>query len=171
MNTETNPEQNQKLKHNWFKLVLSLAIVLAVGYSAGIFTSQKIETWYTLIKKPVFNPPNWIFGPVWSVLFFLIGCSLYLVWNTKTQIRKTKAISIFFLQLIFNFLWSFLFFYFESPSLAFIEIVILIILIILNQYYFYPINRLSAKLLYPYLFWVVFAAILNGSIVYLNMQN
>ena len=109
-----------------FKLITSILICQGVGAIGALFTSPAISTWYATIQKPSFNPPSWIFAPVWTFLFLLMGISLYLVWSKGWKDKKIKtAISIFGVQLALNTLWSLLFFPLQSPLYAFIEIIIL----------------------------------------------
>ena len=131
----------------------------------GLFTASSVSTWYVELNKPVFNPPSWIFGPVWTLLYLLIGISLYLVWIKKDDVR---AFFVFGIQLFLNALWSILFFGLKLPLYAFIEIILLWIAILMTIIYFYRINKTSAYLLVPYILWVSFAAVLNFSIFILN---
>lgn len=149
------------------KLVLSLLVCLGAGIIASVFTVSSIPSWFVTLNKPFFSPPNWIFGPVWTTLYILMGISLYLVWVSKSKIKQ-KAITLFFIQLELNVLWSILFFGMKSPILAFVDIVVLLITIFLTIKSFYPISRLAAYLLIPYILWVSFAALLNLSIALLN---
>jgi benzodiazapine receptor len=150
------------------KLIYSLIICLAAGAIGSLFTSSSIPTWYAALNKPFFNPPNWLFGPVWTLLYVLMGISLYLVWSRGFKKNK-DAITWFFVQLILNTLWSILFFGLKSPLSAFIEIILLWIAILVTLIKFHKISKNSAYLLIPYLAWVSFAAVLNFSIFYLNM--
>jgi len=150
------------------KLVYSLIICLSAGIIGSFFTSSSIPIWYTALNKPFFNPPNWIFGPVWTLLYVLMGISLYIVW-TKGFKKNKEAIIWFAAQLILNILWSILFFGLKSPLLAFVEIILLWIAILITLIKFYKVSKQSAYLLIPYLAWVGFAAILNFSIFYLNI--
>jgi tryptophan-rich sensory protein len=148
--------------------ILCLALPLAVGSLSGFATVTGIDSWYSTVNKPSFNPPNWLFAPVWTTLYALMGLSLYLVWQSpESQIRK-NALIIFGIQLFLNFCWSFLFFYFESPGLAVIEIVFLWVSILMMIFYFIKVKPLAGYLQIPYLLWVSFASILNASIWYLN---
>lgn len=157
------------MKTKILKLVISIAIPLSVGAIAGIFTVSSVSTWYSTLNKPSFNPPNWIFAPVWNLLYILMGVALFIVWEKgKENEYFKKAIWIFGIQLFLNFLWSFIFFYFHRPDLAFAEVILLWVLILLNIFYFSKISKLAAWLLAPYIFWVSFAAFLNFSIWKLN---
>ncbi len=163
-------EKNNYLFMNYYKLLISLAIPQIAGAIGAIFTSFSIPGWYASLQKPSFNPPNWIFGPVWTTLFLLMGISLYLVWNNNTIDAKTKNIAfiIFGVQLALNVLWSILFFGLKSPNASLIEIFFLIAMIIVNMVYFYRISPVSGWLFLPYILWTSFASILNFFIWKLN---
>ncbi len=151
------------------KIILSVVACLLLGGISGIATTSSITGWYTTITKPSFNPPNWIFGPAWTLLYILMGIAFALIWNAGTEKKEVKkAMKLFGLQLILNLIWSFLFFTMQNPAIAFIDIVILLIAINTTIRHFSAINKTSAYLLIPYLLWVSFATLLNGSIWYLN---
>lgn len=150
------------------KLLISLLVCQLSGIIGSIFTTPKIDSWYTRLTKPVFTPPSWVFGPVWTILFIMMGVSLYLIWTTKTKKNKTPGLVVFFVQLFLNTLWSILFFGFMSPFAALIEIVFLWIAIFLTIQWNYHISKLASKLLIPYLVWVTFAMMLNTAIWVLN---
>lgn len=151
------------------KLVLAILICQLAGIIGSVFTISSIPTWYASLNKPFFSPPNSIFGPVWVILYTLMGISLYIVWKSKVNKRlKTPALRFFYIQLILNSLWSILFFGLKSPLLAFIEILVLLIMIAATIVKFYKISPPSAYLLAPYLLWVTFASVLNLAIVLLN---
>ena len=150
---------------NWIKLVIALVICQLAGIIGSIFTSPNIGAWYATLIGPSFAPPNWIFGPVWITLFVLMGISLYLVWKEK---KNKIAISLFFIQLGLNVLWSFFFFGLQNPLLALIELVILWVFILLTILYFFKISKLSGYLMLPYIIWVSFAFVLNLGFVILN---
>ncbi|MFH1182120.1 MAG: TspO/MBR family protein [Candidatus Woesearchaeota archaeon] len=149
------------------KLVIAVFICELIGIIGASFTIPSIPTWYAGLQKPSFSPPNWIFSPVWTALYFLMGVSLYLVWQNRVKGRR-QAIKIFMIQLVLNLLWSILFFYQRSPLAAFVEIVILWSAILATIFFFYRISKAAAYILIPYLLWVSFAAILNLSIYLLN---
>jgi translocator protein len=153
---------------NIIKLVISLAIPLAVGAIAGAFTADAIPEWYTSLNKPSFNPPNWIFAPVWTTLYILMGISFFMVWKQPPGSVRNMAIVSFWVQLFLNFGWSFLFFYFKVIGVALAEIILLwgSILFMMNR--FYRINPLTAYLNIPYLLWVSFATLLNAAYYFLN---
>lgn len=141
---------------------------MAIGSISGIATAAGIKSWYLTLNKPFFNPPNYLFGPVWTLLYLLMGISIYLILQTpKTDMRK-KAIIIFCVQLGLNFIWSFLFFKFQRVGIAFIEILLIWASILTMILTFYKLNKTAALLQIPYLLWVSFASILNGAIWWLN---
>ncbi|HQW69563.1 MAG TPA: tryptophan-rich sensory protein [Flavobacterium sp.] len=143
---------------------------LAVGYFSSIVTRENIPTWYALINKPSFNPPNWVFAPVWTALYILMGYAAGRVWNRLEvdEINVKKAFLFFLIQLALNALWSFLFFGLQNPFLASIEIILLWLMIYETYKQFKNIDKIAAYLLLPYLAWVSFAAVLTFSIWYLN---
>jgi tryptophan-rich sensory protein len=152
------------------KLIASILICQAAGGIGSLFTSPAISTWYVMLQKPSFNPPNWLFAPVWIILFLLMGISLYLIWSKGLENRKIKvAIFVFAIQLILNILWSFLFFGLQLPIYAFAEIIILWLTILLTIVNFYRISKTAGLLLLPYIFWVSFAAVLNFFIWRMNV--
>ncbi len=154
---------------NLLKLLFSIIICEAVGIFGAIFTTPAIPTWYAKLNKPSFSPPNWVFGPVWTLLYGLMGASAYLIWQQGIEKPAVKsALFIFTLQLILNFLWSFFFFKLQSPLYALIEILLLWILILATIISFYQINKLAGLILVPYLLWVSFATLLNYYIFKLN---
>ncbi len=151
------------------KLVISILICEAVGLIATPFTISAIPSWYAYLNKPFFSPPNWVFGPVWTILYLMMGLSLYLIWGKDIRNSKIKiALYYFTAQLILNFTWSILFFGLRSPVLGLVDIALLWILILLTIIKFYKISRFASYLLIPYLLWVSFASILNLAVVILN---
>jgi len=152
---------------NW-PLLLGLIILCNILGALGTLWTSDDSDWYKGINKPSFNPPSWIFGPVWTLLFTLMGIALYLVWTSSDSQIRTLALIIFAAQFILNILWSYLFFGINNPFWSFIEIVILLIFILLTGIFFYQINKYSGYLILPYLLWVTFATILNFSIWKLN---
>ena len=148
------------------KLVIALIIpFLAAAVGSG-FTTSKIQSWYAMLDKPFFSPPNWLFGPVWTILYIMMGVSLYLVWMKKPL--NNKIFKWFWIQLGLNTLWSILFFGMEKPGLALIEILILWVSIRMTMKNFAVVGSTPVRLLYPYLAWVSFATILNVAIWWLN---
>lgn len=152
---------------NLTKLIISISIPLIVGYLGSLVTTPSIGMWYAALNKPAFNPPNWIFFPVWTLLFILMGISLYLIWENKSK-KKQTALNLFGIQLVLNLLWSILFFGLHKPLYAAVEIVILWIAILMMILEFRKFSKIAALLLLPYILWVSFATVLNFSIVILN---
>lgn len=150
-------------KSNIIKLILSLILPLSIGAFAGMFTSEAIPGWYATLNRPSFNPPNWIFGPVWTTLYILMGISFYMIWKQEKSKERDLALLFFFIQLALNFAWSFIFFYFNKIGFAFAEIVLLWLSIVLMMIRFYKIKPITAYINIPYLLWVSFASMLNLS--------
>ena len=154
-------------------LIVCVSICLVVGGLAGFATQSSVTTWFPTLNKPFFNPPSWLFGPVWATLYAMMGIALWFVWNApqttqQDQLQRKKGIIIFAIQLVFNFLWSFLFFGMRNPLFALFDIVLMLITIILTIIIFRKINTKTTPLLVPYLAWVSFATLLNASIWWLN---
>jgi tryptophan-rich sensory protein len=155
---------------SWPKLLLSILVVQSAGLVGSLFTFSAIPTWYAYLNKPSFSPPNWVFGPVWTTLYTMIGISFYLI-LIRTNKKNSWAIKLFGLHLILNALWSIIFFGAKNLGLAFAEIVILWLSIIYMIKNYCKISRWSSYLLIPYLMWVSFASVLNFAIWKLNPQN
>ena len=152
------------------KLLVSIIVCLAAGFIGSIFTNANIPTWYAALKKPSFAPPNWVFAPVWTILFVLMGIAAYLVWRQGFHTPTVKtALIIFIVQLIFNMLWSLVFFTLKSPLFGFVVIIILWLLILFTIVYFSNISKIAGILLVPYIVWVSFASILNFMLWRLNI--
>ena len=151
------------------KLIISVIGCELVGFLGTPFTISAIPNWYSTLNIPFFAPPNWIFGPVWTLLYFLMGVSFYLIWKQGWHKKKIKTAGLFFLaQLGLNFIWSPIFFGLRAPLLGLIVIVAMWAMIVMTMKKFHPISRLAFYLLVPYLLWVSFAALLNAAIVLLN---
>lgn len=149
------------------KLLASIAICNAAGLFGTIFTFDAIKNWYADLVKPVFSPPNWVFGPVWTILYVLMGISLYLVWEKSKNYRE-YYVSFFVIHLVLNAAWSYVFFGLENPFWAFVNIIILWIMIVAMVVMYYRISKWASILLVPYLLWVSFASVLNFAIWQLN---
>ncbi len=159
----------EKMKMNKFlKILVAVSLPLLVGSIAGLATSPNIKSWYAYLQKPVFSPPNWIFGPMWSLLYILMGVGLYMIWESEKGELRTRALKFFFIQLAFNFAWSFIFFEFRLIGVAFFEILLVWISVAAMIYTFYPVNKKAALLQIPYILWVTFATLLNGAVWALN---
>ena len=155
--------------NNTTKLIISIIVPVAIGASSSFFTAAGVNDWYLTIQKPSFNPPNWIFAPVWTALYILMGVGLYFIWQKPEGTPyRSAAITIFIIQLTLNFFWSFLFFKAQQPGYALAEIAVLWISILLMIIYFAKVKPIAGYLQIPYLCWVSFATILNYSIWQLN---
>ena len=154
------------------KLVVALVVCFGVSGVSALFTTQdSITNWYGQLRKPSFTPPDWIFGPVWTILYLLMAISFFIVWNKGINYPKVKqAIVLFLIQLALNAVWTPLFFGFHLILLSFIEILLLWLAILATFYAFKHISIYAAVLWIPYIAWVAFAVTLNGSIWYLNRQ-
>lgn len=154
--------------------VLRIALVvmtcLVVGYLSGMVTRESITTWYPTLIKPVFNPPNWIFAPVWTLLYIMMGVACGMVWNRMESNEELvkKAFKFFMIQLVLNAIWSYLFFGLHNPLLALLEMVLLWLMIFETYTLFKKIDRIAGLLFIPYIAWVSFAMVLNASIWWLN---
>lgn len=148
--------------------LLSLIIPLAVGGISGFFTVSAIPGWYQTIQKPSWNPPNWVFGPVWTTLYVLMGIAMYLIWTQPRTEQRQRALYLNAAQLILNFFWSLIFFNLHAIGSALIEIIILWVVIVQTMFAYDRIYKPAAWLLLPYIVWVTFATILNGTIWWLN---
>jgi len=154
------------------KLLVSFILTFIAGAVGSAFTFSEITSWYSTLNKPFFSPPNWVFGPVWTILYILMGISLYLFWKTKVnnKLKKVKKNGFVFfgIQLVLNSLWSILFFGLHNPGIAFLEIIFLWLSILLSIKYFQKVSKTSAYLLVPYILWVTFASLLNFAVWQLN---
>jgi benzodiazapine receptor len=150
-------------------LLAFFAVVFLVSGISGLVTAPSVASWYQTLSKPAHNPPDWVFGPVWTTLYIMIAISGWLVWQ-KLQTPKlaTPQMRVYGANLLANFLWSILFFGLQNPLLAFIDINLMLALITANIFYFYKISKTAAYLQIPYLLWVAYATTLNGAIVWLN---
>ena len=155
------------VKLNFSRLVASVVLCLTIGALGSIFTVSAISTWYAALNKPFFSPPNFVFAPVWTTLYILMGISLYLLWTSKKK-GKEKAMRLFFIQFALNFLWSIIFFGMHNIFLAFVEIIALWIFIFITIKQSLLVDKNAAYLLYPYIIWVTIASILNFSLLILN---
>jgi len=143
---------------------------LAAQLTGSFLTLPAIRSgWYAGLVKPSFNPPAWLFGPVWTALYFTMAVAAWMVWRRDSgEVRVKPALLLFFTQLVFNVLWSALFFGMRRPGLALVEIVLLWLMILATVLVFYRISKPASWLLFPYLGWVLFAAVLNVAIWWLN---
>ena len=155
--------------NNALKLILSVGIPVAGGLAAGLLSGSGDGSWYKTINKPTWNPPSWVFGPVWTTLYILMGIALYLVWRKEDNSKmKGWAIGLFFFQLALNFAWSFIFFSLHEIGWSLVEMLLMWICILLTIFMFARYSKLSAWLLVPYISWVSFATVLTWTIWLLN---
>lgn len=150
------------------KAVIAILVPLLVGFVSGFATASSVDGWYATIVKPSFNPPNWIFAPVWTTLYILMGIASYLVWKQPATTQRNNALRLYGVQLFLNFWWSMLFFGLQSPGWAMIEIILLLASILATMLAFRKQSVLASWLLLPYLLWVSFATALNVAIWQLN---
>ena len=148
---------------------LSLGLILLVTFVAsgiGSFvTSSFKEPWYSEIILPTFNPPSWVFGPIWTVLYILMSVAIWIVWS-KTSDKK--ILQLYFIHLFFNAIWSIIFFGFHQIFIALIDLGIILIFIIWVIKIYYQFSKISFLLMTPYLLWCSYALVLNSTIFYLN---
>lgn len=156
--------------NKYTKIVITVSICLLVGYLSSIVTQSSIKTWYPTLIKPSFNPPNWVFAPVWTLLFILMGLAVGFVWDKMDSNKELvkKGLLFFAVQLALNALWSYLFFGLQNVFLALIEIILLWLIIFETYLIFKKMDKKASYLLLPYLAWVGFATILTASIFWLN---
>lgn len=161
-------ETSSLFKKNLVSFLVFFAMCFVVSAVGGLVTASSVGDWYQSLKKPAFNPPDWLFGPVWAVLYLLMAIAGWLVWCHKQSQYREAAIAVFCIQLGLNLLWSFIFFGAKNPGLAFLEICLLLGAIAVTAVLFWRVDRVAGLLLTPYFLWVFFAAVLNGAIWQLN---
>ena len=151
------------------KLIASVGICVLGGFIGSFFTASSAGSWYAALKKPALNPPAWIFAPVWTVLYIMMGVSAFLIWKQGLGNDNVKtALTIFTLQLALNFAWSPVFFGMKSPLTGLVVIILMWFAILATILLFHRISQPAAYMLVPYLVWVSFAVYLNSSIYFLN---
>lgn len=153
----------------WVGLVLFIVACLGAGGLGAIATTPEIEGWYKTIEKPSWNPPDYVFGPVWTTLYVLMGIAAWLLWKPEGFRAAAKPMALFGGQLVLNVAWSFIFFGLHQPGWAFVEIVILWLAILATTMGFFRCSTIAGWLLVPYLAWVSFASVLNFAIWRLNL--
>jgi translocator protein len=156
------------LSHGWLMLLFFTLTCFGAAAVGSAWTSSSVDTWYAQLHKPALNPPNWIFGPVWSVLYLCMAVSSWLVWRSAGWSGAKYAFVLFFVQLGLNVAWSGLFFGIRSPGAALIEIFFLLVAIVVTAVAFLPFSRTAFWLMVPYAAWVSFASFLNFQIWRLN---
>ena len=148
---------------------LSLGLILLVTFAAsgigGFVTSSFKEPWYSEITLPTFNPPSWVFGPVWTILYIFMSVAAWIAWNKSSN---KKVLQVYFVHLFFNAIWSVIFFGFHQILIALIDLIIILVFIIWLMKIYYQINKISFVLMTPYLLWSSYALVLNTTIFYLN---
>lgn len=149
-------------------LALFFGCTAAVYVVSGIVTATSVGGWYQRLNKPSFNPPDWLFGPAWTVLFVMMAVAGWMAWRRSWNHQRRVVIFAFSVQLGLNFLWSVLFFGLQLVGVALIEVVLLLASIIWTIYVFWPIDKRAALLFTPYACWVSFAIVLNAAIWQLN---
>lgn len=148
----------------WVGLLVSIGICFAAAGIGSLFTTPEIRGWYAVINKPAWTPPAWLFGPVWTTLYAMMGVAAWLVWRERGFAGASLPLALFAAQLVLNTLWSVIFFGMRRTGLAFLDIALLWLAILATTLAFWPISRVAGALLLPYLLWVSFAAALNYSI-------
>ncbi len=149
------------------KIIVSIIFCLGLGFLSGYYSGSAATEWYKTLNKPFFQPPSWVFGPAWTLLYVLMGIATGLIWNSKHPAKST-ALMLFLFQFALNILWSPVFFKIQKPGAALIIILNLLLLLVLAMRAYRKVDSTAFKLLIPYLFWICFATCLNASIVYLN---
>lgn len=155
-------------RHDLPMLAVFFLAVIAVSVAGGMITASSIPDWYQSLAKPSWTPPNWVFGPAWTILYFLMAIAAWLIWRRRRLAPVQAALAAWWIQLALNFLWTLLFFGLRQPVAALVEIAVLWIAILVTIVLFYRVRRSAALLLLPYIAWVGFAASLNAGIVALN---
>lgn len=150
------------------KIFIGVVICLGTGFLSGLSTASSVSGWYQTINKPFFTPPGWVFGPVWTILYTIMGVTAAWIWHTSEGRVRKQALIVFGIHLLLNAMWTQLFFGFQLPEWAFIEIIILLGMIIYYSVLFYRIRPWTGWIQIPYILWVSFATVLTGSIAWLN---
>ena len=153
------------LKNKYVSFLFIVLITFSASAMGGFVTASFKEPWYSQIIQPSFSPPSWVFGPVWTTLYFLMSLAIWLFW---INFKNKKVLYIYLVHIFFNSIWSIIFFGFHQIFLAFLNLIIILIFIIWLMNIYYKTYRLSFLLMLPYLLWSTYALILNGSIFYLN---
>lgn len=162
------PKTGDSILKRVFVLLSFILLSNLAGIIGALFTITGVGSWYQEIAKPSWNPPGWVFGPVWTTLYILMGIAAFIIWDKRNVYLTGRAFLYFGIQLALNTLWSIIFFGMHNPGLAFIEILILLLLIILTTREFFKIDSLAGVLMVPYIAWVSFASVLNFTIWMLN---
>ena len=153
---------------NIIAVIFSIVLAQGAGLVGSVFTVSSIDTWYVTLTQPSFAPPSWVFGPVWVMLYTLMGVAAYLVWRKRKNSTSRMALKVYGAQLVLNALWSIIFFGLHRPDVAFFEIVLLLGCIIWTTVLFWRVDPRASWLMMPYIAWVSFASMLNAAIWVLN---
>ncbi|MFA0964607.1 TspO/MBR family protein [Roseivirga sp. BDSF3-8] len=161
--------KNVLKRTDWGKLIVSVLACQAAGLAGAFFTASSVGSWYQTLNKPEFTPPSWVFGPVWTILYFLMAFAAYKIWILGWDNIKVKiGLVLFLIQLILNAAWSFSFFGLQNPYVGLLNIVILLVMITVTTIYFFSLRKISGWLMVPYIAWVGYATALNYAIYELN---
>jgi translocator protein len=153
----------------FWKFVIAIVLCEATGFISAFLSNAGMNTWYQSLNKPDWNPPSQIFGPVWTILYLLMGISLALIWKADTErVKEKTAFFLFAIQLFLNFWWSVIFFRFQAPGWAFVDIILMIVFILATMLEFGRIHKTAAWLMVPYISWVCFATVLNATLWQMN---
>lgn len=150
------------------KLIIAILLPMVVGGFSGFLTANSINGWYSILQQPSFNPPNWVFAPVWTTLYLIMGISLYRIWSLPVSEERNNAIGIFALQMTLNFFWSLIFFRWHLIGVALAEIILMWVAIATMIHLFKKLDTAAGLMNVPYLLWVTFASILNAAYFILN---
>lgn len=161
-------KNNSLANWGWLKLVITIIFVQLAGFIGSLYTTPSIDSWFNLLQKPFLSPPNWVFAPVWTILFLMMAISAWLIWQRGLGKKERVALGIFLLQLGLNVLWSIIFFGWHNLGLAVLEIIALWLSILWTIKSFNRLSPLAARLLWPYLAWVSFASYLTIAFWWLN---
>ena len=153
------------INNKYISLTLILLVTFLASGIGGLVTSSFKEPWYSEIVLPTFNPPSWVFGPVWTILYIFMSVAIWVIWNNSLN---KKILQVYFVHLFFNAIWSIIFFGFHQILFALIDLGIILIFIIWLMKIYYQINKISFVLMIPYLLWSSYALVLNTTIFYLN---
>lgn len=171
---KSNLEKTQQEKtsilyaNNILPLVLSILIAQTAGIIGSFFTVSSVGSWYKTLAKPSWNPPSWVFGPVWITLYTLMGLAAFFIWKNRKHPYAKKALLFYGIQLVLNAWWSILFFGLKNPGIALIDIIILLVMMIITTLYFWKVERKAAWMMLPYIAWVGFATVLNFTLWQMN---
>lgn len=159
---------NKRFGRDVLGLVLFLLLCLAVSGIGGAITATSVDTWYQALEKPPFNPPDWVFAPVWTLIYLLMAVAGWRIWRTPASAARGNALLLFAVQLVLNLVWSLVFFGFQQIGMALVEIATLLAAILANSIVFWRIDRAAGVLFVPYVLWVAYATVLNLSLWVLN---